>query len=94
MNNKNKCNLSTNTQSRFASVILDSVLGPPRLAQHTLLCPCFSVVPKAASHEARGESSHGTMKGVVSAQKALQESVTETRELLGGTEGNLDLEPS
>ena len=26
---------STNAQSRFASVILDSVLGPPRLMRHT-----------------------------------------------------------
>ena len=26
---------STNTQSRFASVVVDGVLGPPRLARHT-----------------------------------------------------------
>ena len=26
---------STNAQSRFASVVLDGVLGPPRLARHT-----------------------------------------------------------
>ena len=26
---------STNAQSRFASVVLDSALGPPRLAQHS-----------------------------------------------------------
>ena len=27
--------LSTNTQSRFASVVVDGVLGPQRLARHT-----------------------------------------------------------
>ena len=26
---------STNAQSRFASVVVDGVLGPPRLARHT-----------------------------------------------------------
>ena len=26
---------STNAQSKFASIVLDGVLGPPRLAQHT-----------------------------------------------------------
>ena len=34
------------------------------------------------------EASRGPEKGSVSAQKALQESETETRELLGGTEEN------
>ena len=30
----NKC-ISTNAQSRLASVVVDGVLGPPRLALHT-----------------------------------------------------------
>ena len=30
-----KSAFSTNAQSRFASVVVDSVLGPPRLARHT-----------------------------------------------------------
>ena len=34
------------------------------------------------------EASRGPLKGAVSAQKALQGSETETRELLGGTEEN------
>ena len=60
----------------FASVVVDGVLGPPRLARHTCLCPCISVVPKAA-HEA----SRGPLKGAVSAQKVLPET-----KLLVGTE--------
>ena len=44
-------------------------------------CPCISVVPKA-THEA----SLGPLKGVVSTQKALQGSETETREELAGCE--------
>ena len=63
------------------SVVVDGVLGPPRLARHTSRCPCISVVPEAA-HEA----SRGPLKGAASAQKVLQVSETETRELLGGTE--------
>ena len=68
------------TQSRFASVVVDGALGPPRLAQHTGQCPFFSVVP-----EAMHEESQGPLKGTVSAQKALQGFETETRELLGET---------
>ena len=30
-----KSAFSTNAQSRFASVVVDGVLGPPRLARHT-----------------------------------------------------------
>ena len=30
-----KSAFSANAQSRFASVVFDGVLGPPRLAQHT-----------------------------------------------------------
>ena len=73
-----KSAFSTNAQSRFASVV-DSVLGPPRLAWHTSDC----VVPQAM-HEA----SQGPLKGTRSAQKALQGSETETREVLGGTDEN------
>ena len=43
----------------------------------------FSVVPEA-THEAR----RGPLKGAVPAQKALQGSETETRELLVGTKEN------
>ena len=32
---RNKVHFSTNTQSRFASVVVDSVMGPPRLAGHS-----------------------------------------------------------
>ena len=76
-----KSAFSTNTQSRLASIVVDGVLGPLRLTRHTWWCCCISVVPEA-THEA----SRGPEKGTVSAQKALQGSETETRELLGGTE--------
>ena len=46
--------VSTNTQSRFASVVLDGVLGPPRIARHTCRCPCISVVPEATHEASRG----------------------------------------
>ena len=72
---------STNARSRFVLAVFDGVLGPLRLARQTWLCPCFSVVPKATY-----EASQGPLKGTVSAEKALQGSETETRELLGGTE--------
>ena len=72
---------STNAQSRFGSVVIDGILGPPRLARHNCRCPCISAVPDA-THEA----SRGSEKSAVSAQKAFQGSETETRELLGGTE--------
>ena len=72
---------STGEQSRFAPIGLDSVLGLPRLAQHTYRCPCISVVP-----DAKQRASRGPLMGAASAQKALQGSKTETRELLGGTE--------
>ena len=74
---------STNAKSRFASVVVDGVLGPLRLARQTCRCPCISVVLEA-THEA----SWGPLKGSVSAQKALQGSEKETRRLLGGTEDN------
>ena len=51
--------LLTNTQSRFASVVVDGVLGPPRMARHTWRCPCISVVPEA-THEASRGSETGT----------------------------------
>ena len=72
---------STTAQSRFASVVVEGVLGPPRLARHTRRCPCISVVP-----EATNEASQGPLKSAVLAQKALQGSERETWELLGGTE--------
>ena len=53
-------------------------------ARHTARrCPCISAVLEA-THEA----SRGSLKSTVSAEKALQGSKTETRELLGGTEEN------
>ena len=58
-------------------------MGPSQLAQHTLWCPCISVVPEA-THEA----SQGPLKVAVSAQKAFQGSETETRELPAATEEN------
>ena len=45
------------------------------------MCPCVFVVPEATQ-----EASRGPLKGTVSAQKALQGSKTETKELLGGAE--------
>ena len=46
-----KSAFSTNAQSRFTSVVVvDGVLGPPRLARHTWWCPCISVIPEA-THE-------------------------------------------
>ena len=72
--------LSTMAILRFASVVLDSVLRPKRLACHHCWCPCISVFPEA-THKA----SRGPLKGAVSALKALQGSETETMELLGGT---------
>ena len=44
---------STNVQSRFASVVIDGVLGPPRLARHTLQCSCIS---GSSGSNARGGS--------------------------------------
>ena len=55
-------------------------MGPP---PYTLQCPCISAVPEACHGV-----SLGPLKAALSAQKALQGSETETRELLGGTEEN------
>ena len=63
------------------SVVVDGVLGAPRLAWHTWQCPSISVGPEAAHKACRGP-----LQGALSAQKALQGSEMETRELLGGTE--------
>ena len=52
-------------------------------------CPCFSVVT-----EATHQVSRGPLKGAVSAQKALQGSETETRELLGGMEEEKGVSPA
>ena len=63
--------------------------------QGSVLKSTFSATPQSrfvsAVHdsvvlEATHEASQGPLKGAVSAQKALQESEMETRELLGGTE--------
>ena len=43
-----------NAQSRFAKVVLDSVLAPPSPEQHTWSCPWFSVVPEASHEVSRG----------------------------------------
>ena len=54
-----------------------------RLARHTWRCPCISLVPET-THEA----SRCPLKDAVLAQKVLQGSETEMRELLGGTKEN------
>ena len=64
-------------KSKFASVIIDGVLGPLCLGRHKWHCPCIS------GSNARCE--RGLLKGAMSAQKAFQGSEMETRELLGGT---------
>ena len=61
---------------------MKGVYGPTRLSRHPWQCPCFSVVVL----EATDEASQGPLKGALSAQKALQVSETEARELLGGME--------
>ena len=40
-----------NAQSKLASVVLESILGPTGLAPHTLQCPCLSVVTEATHDE-------------------------------------------
>ena len=56
-----KSALDTNPQSRFTSVVFDSVLGPLWPAQHSWQCPCFSVVSEATQ-----EANHRPLKGVSS----------------------------
>ena len=68
---------STNTQSRFAPVVLDSVLGPLLLSAAHLTVSLF-----LSSSEATHEASQWPLKGAVSAPG----SETEARELLGGTD--------
>ena len=48
---RKRSGFSTNAQSRFASVVLDGVRGPPHLECHTRRCPCISVFLEAM-HEA------------------------------------------
>ena len=67
----NKCSLC----QMFLTV--SYVVGPPCLAHNAWRCPCISVVPKQRTHQG-----WGPLKGIVSAQKALQESEKDTRELL------------
>ena len=45
---------STNAQSMFMSVVLDGVLGPPRLARHTWQCLCIYLVPKVTHKTVTG----------------------------------------
>ena len=72
---------STNAQSRFASAVFDYILWPLCVAPSR--CPCLSVVP-----EEMYKASWGPLKGSMSAEKALQGSEAETRELLEGTTEN------
>ena len=71
---------ATNAQSRLASCVFDGVLGPPHQAGTPDGVLIF-VVPKATQ-----EASRGLFQGAVSAQKDLEVSETELRELLGGRE--------
>ena len=71
----------THNQAVCVSCSWRRVLGPLRLAWKTWRFPCFSVVTEATQGASRGP-----LKGAVSAQKALQGSETETRELLGWLE--------
>ena len=66
----------TNVQSRFALIVLDSVLGPQRLAQHPWQSSWFS-----GALQAKLKASWGPLKGTVSAQNALQgsKSISVTR---------------
>ena len=75
---KKECVLS-NAQSKFASVVLDGALGPLCLACASTdgVIVSFYVVP-AAKYKASGMP----LKGAVSAQKALEGSETEMRELV------------
>ena len=74
-----KSALSTNAKSRFVSDVFDGVLGPQHHARAAHLMVSFflwSIKSFAWSKPM------GPLKGAVSAQKALQGSRTETRELL------------
>ena len=74
-----KCLFNKRTIKVGISCFLIFVLEPVQLARLTWRCPCLSVDPEA-THEARW------VEGAMSAQKGLQGSETERRELLGGTE--------
>ena len=74
--------LSTNTHSRFASIVLEVVKGPSCLERHTWQCSCVWVV-SGATHKALR-----ALEGRRVSSKIPQGSETETRELLGETEGN------
>ena len=76
-----KCNFFNNRTINICASYFRKCPRTFGLAQLTGQCPCYSVVSKV-THEA----SEGLLKGVVSAQKALQGSETETKELLGGKE--------
>ena len=44
-NNEKRCVLEA--QTRYATVVLDGILGHPRPALHTGPCPCYCMVPDA-----------------------------------------------
>ena len=72
---KNVCSF-TNAQSRFASVVSVSVLGPPRQDWHKWK-------RYLKFRKARTRLSHGLLKGALSAQKSFQGSITKMRKLQG-----------
>ena len=72
--------LVTNTILFSASVVIDCVFGPTLRAHQTLSFHLYL--------EAMQEARLGHLKGTVSAQKALQGSEKEKRELLEGTKEN------
>ena len=73
-----KSSFLTNAHSRFASVVLDIILRPLCLSRYKLTM--FLVLCNSRN------KSQVPLKGTVSAQKAIQGSETEIRELLEGTE--------
>ena len=74
--------LVTNAILFSASVVIDCVLGPTLRAHQTL---SFHLYRSGSNAQ---EARLGHLKGTVSAQKALQGSETERRELLEGTKEN------
>ena len=86
----NKTSFFTKTKSRFESVVLHDVLGPPQLPPHLTVTLYLS----SSGSKARGEVDTALKRrGAVSAQKALQGCETEIREFLEGTEEKKTLPP-
>ena len=69
-------------------VPLDCALGDPCLAQHPQRYLSISVAPEVTQNASRGP-----LKGVISAQKPLQSSETETIDFLGGMDDFLTIWP-